>query len=127
MQPSLSRVLVVEDEFLIRLTLAEALSDDGFDVLEAESGDAAMLLLRGNPDIGLLLTDMQLPGGLDGQSLVRLARETAPGLPAILMSGCCGPSAPASPLDVFIAKPYSLGDVCAAARRLIAAEAAQAG
>lgn len=118
MQPSPPRVLVVEDEFLIRLTLAEALSDDGFDVLEAESGDAAMALLRGNPDISLLLTDVQLPGGLDGRSLVRMARETAPGLPAILMSGRPDPAAPNSPLDVFIAKPYLLSDVCAAAHRL---------
>lgn len=123
MQLLLPRVLVVEDEFLIRLTLAEALSDDGFDVLEAESGDAAMVLLRGNPDISLLLADVQLPGSLDGQSLVRMARETAPSLPAILMSGRPAPSTPASPLDVFIAKPYLLREVCAAARRLTALEA----
>lgn len=124
MQPSPPpRVLVVEDEFLIRLTLAEALSDDGFEVLEAESGADALSLLRRHPNIRLLLTDVQLPGGLDGRSLAREARETAPNLAVILMSGTpeAVDASAVSARDVFIAKPYLPSDVCAAARRLTAA------
>ena len=56
------RILVVEDEFLIRLTLTEALSDEGFEVLEAETGDAALPMLAAASGIRLLLTDIQLPG-----------------------------------------------------------------
>lgn len=113
------RILVVEDEFLIRMTLFEALSDDGFDVLEAGNGDDALALLRADPAIRLLLTDLQLPGGLDGRTLALKAREAVPDLPVIYVSG--RPDAVqdlASSRDVVIAKPYLPSDVCAAARRL---------
>lgn len=113
------RILLVEDEFLIRMTLLEALSDEGFDVMEASTGDDALPLLKADPSIRLLLTDMQLPGSLDGRDLARKAREAMPGLPVIYMSG--RPDAMrdlASSLDVVIAKPYLPSDVCAAAVRL---------
>ena len=113
------RILVVEDEFLIRMTLFEALSDEGFDVVEAASGDDALALLRADSAIRLLLTDLQLPGGLDGRALAFKAREAVPDLPVIYMSG--RPDAVqdlASSRDVVIAKPYLPSDVCAAARRL---------
>ena len=119
-QPTGSRILVVEDEFLIRLTLVEALSDEGFDVVEAESGDAALLLLKADPKIEALLTDVQLPGSLDGHRLAQRARETRPNLPILFMTGRPDPAAEAvaSPFDQFISKPYTLADICAAARRL---------
>ena len=117
------RVLVVEDEFLIRLTLTEALGDEGFEVLEAETGDAALPMLTPGSGIGLLLTDIQLPGSLNGRALVDRVRRTMPNLPVIYMTGRPDPqgAAPASPLDVFIAKPYTLADICAAAKRLTTA------
>jgi len=113
------RVLVVEDEFLIRLTLSEALSDEGFDVIEAETGDEALPILQSDPAICLLLTDIQLPGVLNGLMLASKAREQLPALPVIFMTG--RPSIEGrllSPLDVFINKPYTLADICDAARRL---------
>ena len=114
------RVLVVEDEFLIRVTLAEALGDEGFEVLEAESADAALPMLQSNPEIRLLLTDIQLPGVLNGRTLAAKAREQLPGLPIIFMTGRPDIGEPNSPLDVFISKPYTLTDICEAARRLTA-------
>ncbi len=116
----LRRVLVVEDEFLIRVTLAEALGDEGFEVLEAESADAALPILQSDPGIRLLLTDIQLPGILDGRTLAEKAREQLPSLPIIFMTGRPDPGGSASPLDVFISKPYTLTDICEAARRLTA-------
>lgn len=118
-EPS-SRVLVVEDEFLIRMTLVEALSDEGFDVAEAESGDLALPMLQSDPSIQVLLTDIQLPGALDGRSLARRARETRPNLPVLFMTGRPDPTieATASPIDRFIAKPYTLSDICSAVRSL---------
>lgn len=120
------RVLVVEDEFLIRLTLSEALGDEGFEVLEAETGDAALPMLQPDAGIRLLLTDIQLPGSLNGRALVQRVRQTLPGLPVIFMTGRPEPDgeAPASPLDVFIAKPYTLTDICDAAKRLTGVMAA---
>ena len=117
------RVLVVEDEFLIRLTLTEALGDEGFEVLEAETGDAALPMLTGGSGISLLLTDIQLPGSLNGLALVARVRQTMPGLPVIYMTGRPDPdgAGAGSPLDVFIAKPYTLTDICDAAKRLTAA------
>jgi len=115
-----SRILVVEDEFLIRLTLVEALSDEGFDVAEAETGDLALPMLQADTSIQVLLTDIQLPGILDGRSLARRARETRPNLPVLFMSGRPEPiiEAVASPLDRYIAKPYTLSDICSAVRSL---------
>lgn len=116
------RVLVVEDEFLIRLTLVEALTDEGFDVAEAETGDLALPMLQADPSIGVLLTDIQLPGTLDGRRLAQRARETRPDLPVLFMTGRPDPTAEAaaSSLDRFIAKPYTLADICSAVRSLTA-------
>src|SRR3954451_4945889 len=96
------RVLVVEDEFLIRMTLAEALGDEGFEVLEAESGDAALPMLQADPEIRLLLTDIQLHGQLNGRALAKRAREHKPTLPIIYMTVRPDSGDLASPLDVFI-------------------------
>ncbi|MGI4796819.1 MAG: response regulator [Janthinobacterium lividum] len=112
------RVLVVEDEFLIRMTLAEALADEGFDVIEAETGDDALPILKSDPNIRLLLTDIQLPGVLNGRTLATRAREHLPTLPIIFMTGQPDISDRANDRDVFISKPYTLFDICEAARRL---------
>lgn len=122
-QPAVSatRILVVEDEFLIRLTLAEALADEGFEVLESESGDNALPVLLADPTIALLLTDIQLPGSLDGRALARRARDARPDLPILYMTGRPDPTAEAGagPNDRYISKPYTLSDICAAVRSLI--------
>lgn len=117
------RVLVVEDEFLIRLTLVEALSDEGFLVIEAETGDAALPILQSDNTISLLLTDIQLPGTLNGHALASKARENLPDLPIIFMTGRPhDEEADRSDRDVFISKPYTLANICQTAKRLTAAE-----
>ena len=118
-----SKVLVVEDEFLVRLTLAEALSDEGFQVLEAETGDAALPILQSNQEISLLLTDIQLPGTINGHALALRARENLPNLPIIFMTGGSDGETDASARDVFISKPYTLANICKTAKRLTAAAA----
>ena len=117
-----TRILIVEDEFLIRLTLSEALADEGFDVVEAETGDEALRLVETDPTIRLMLTDMQLPGTLDGAQLAARVREHNPEMPIIFVTG--RPEVGGSLLtarDLFIAKPYLPSEVCTAARKLIAA------
>ncbi len=113
------RILIVEDEFLIRITLVEALGDEGFHVLEADSGDAAVPLLESG-GIQLLLTDIKLPGKLDGRDLAQRARKHNPNLPIIFMTGQPDPADHSNALDVFISKPYTLTTICDAARRLTA-------
>ncbi len=118
-----SKVLVVEDEFLVRLTLVEALSDEGFQVLEAETGDAALPILQRYQEISLLLTDIQLPGTINGHALALRARETQPNLPIIFMTGGPDEETDGSARDVFISKPYTLANICKTAKRLTAAAA----
>ena len=65
-----------------------------------------------------MLTDIQLPGPLDGRALAARARERRPGLPVIFMSGRPDPSAGTGPLDLHINKPYLPSTVSAAVRRL---------
>ena len=115
---------MVEDEFLIRLTLVEALSDEGFLVLEAETGEAALPILQSDNTIRLLLTDIQLPGALNGHALASKARENLPDLPIIFMTGRpnSDDETDGSDRDVFISKPYTLAYICQTARRLTAAE-----
>lgn len=114
------KVLIVEDEFLIRLTLAEALSDEGFQVSEAESGDEGLSVFTQDDGIELLITDIQLPGTLDGIGLARAARRRTPGLPVIFMTGRAEDANEArSANDAFVPKPYLPSEICAVARRLI--------
>ena len=113
--------MLVEDEFLIRLTLSEVLGDEGYTVIEAESGDEALIMLRANPSVDVLLTDVQLPGVLDGYALVAQARQTMPALPVIFMTGRPDRLAgrPKSPIELHLAKPYRPSDVCNAIRSLL--------
>ena len=115
------KVLIVEDEFLIRLTLLEVLMDEGYDVLESENGPDALALIEGDGAISLLLTDIQMPGGMDGHAVARRARELRPDLPVIFMTGA--PEAADGPVpgtrNMYLAKPYSPADMCAAVKQML--------
>lgn len=78
-------ILIVEDEFLVRLMLGEILREAGFAVIEASSGDEAMTIISQNcPDI--IVTDVRMPGSIDGLQLMEKVRETNSKLPIILTS-----------------------------------------
>ncbi|MBS0268671.1 MAG: response regulator [Proteobacteria bacterium] len=79
-------VLVVEDEVLIRLHLAEELRDAGYTVIEAADGHEAMTLLTSIDGIGLVLTDIRMPGGIDGIDLARWVRAKFPEIKIALVS-----------------------------------------
>ena len=117
------RILVVEDEFLIRMTLAEALVDEGFEVLEADSGDAALPIVQGDPAIALLITDIQLPGSLNGHALAAAARGSRPNLPVLFTTGRPNPDALKNGVanEAYLSKPYTLADVASTVRRMVAA------
>lgn len=113
------RLLLVEDEFLIRMTLSEVLSDDGFEVLEAEDGNGALALLSDGESIALMLTDIQLPGGLDGKTLAGKVREQNPKLPVIFMSGRSETAPDPNPLNIYVNKPYSPIALSARVRQIL--------
>lgn len=72
-------ILFVEDEPLIRLILAEELTDAGFEVCQAENGDEAVKLIRDSPiAFTLLITDIHMPGERDGVAVARLMHRQNP-------------------------------------------------
>jgi two-component system cell cycle sensor histidine kinase/response regulator CckA len=78
---------VAEDEVLIRLDLAESLRERGYKVLEAANAGEALTLLRAaDVLVDLLLTDLVMPGGVDGFTLLRVAREEFPDVKLIVVS-----------------------------------------
>lgn len=84
------RILMVEDEDMIRQTLAQQLRRAGFVVLSAASADEALALAGSHPDFDLLLSDIKMPGGKTGLALAQALRERRPDLPVLLMSGYIG-------------------------------------
>jgi PAS domain S-box-containing protein len=80
------RVLLVDDDAIVRRITAEVLADAGFVVLVAESGAQALRLLDEGAAIDVLVSDLSMPG-MDGVSLIRAAQRSRPALPAILLTG----------------------------------------
>jgi signal transduction histidine kinase/CheY-like chemotaxis protein len=85
-----ARVLLVEDEPVIREAVAEHLQACGYDVSEAEDAATALQLFRRGPIPDLLITDVGLPGGMNGRQLADILRETAPFLPVLFITGYAG-------------------------------------
>lgn len=100
-------VLLVEDEEDLRQTMAEWLRDLGYRVLEAPDGSAALRLLHGGGRVDVLVTDMGLPGGLDGRQVADAARGHRPGLPVLLMTGRAGAEMAGLGAET-IGEPFSL-------------------
>ena len=114
MQVHRSRVLLVEDEFLLCDMLTEALSEHGFEVYAvANAKDALRHLTCGSP-CDILLTDINLPGGIDGAALARIARQLRPGLPVVYASGSYSriEQLDAVAGAIFVPKPYDADKLC---------------
>lgn len=115
-------ILVVDDEVLIRLVIADALRDEGYAVVEAASGDEAYELLSAGVPADLLITDIQMPGRMDGIALARAARELRPELLIVFSSAQVAASeAVADVAAGFLAKPYSTAPLLRLAHRLLGA------
>ena len=80
-------VLLVEDDEKVRDVVRKQLSVLGCAVLEAESGHEAADMIENIPAIGLVLSDIVMPGGMDGRALARFVRRFRPEVPVVLMSG----------------------------------------
>ena len=80
-------ILVVEDEILIRLNLVALLEDAGLDVFDAGDADEALDMIGHHPEVRILLTDVQIPGSMDGIDLAHYVREIRPHMGLMLMSG----------------------------------------
>lgn len=110
-------VLIVEDEPLIREIAVAAIEDAGLPVLEASDAQQALRILQERSDVGVLFTDVNMPGALDGIELARLVHEQWPDIRLLVTSG--------RPLDTpvpddgrFVAKPYDLDHITQAVSEL---------
>jgi signal transduction histidine kinase/ActR/RegA family two-component response regulator len=86
------RILLVDDEPVVRETLAESLEDAGYAVLVAKSGAEALRLLDAGDTVDILVTDLAMPG-IGGLAVIRQAQRRRPGLPAVLLTGYAGDGA----------------------------------
>ncbi|MGH6745355.1 response regulator receiver domain-containing protein [Novosphingobium sp. PhB55] len=101
------KVLLVEDEALIRVIGTDALEEAGYDVLEAGSADEALEILEAYSEVLVLFTDIRMPGSLNGLELARIVHERWPKMKLLLTSGDTWPSENEIPDDGrFLPKPY---------------------
>lgn len=102
------RVLVVDDEPLLRLFNVDMLSDAGFDVLEAGNADEALRLLEQTDDIRVVFTDVEMPGQIDGFGLADRIEALWPEIGVVVTSGRRFPDeAFGASARCFVAKPYA--------------------
>jgi two-component system, response regulator PdtaR len=102
------RVLVVEDEQLVRMILAESLRADAFEVLEAGNADEALVVLEDNEEIFAVITDVRMPGSMNGIGLARQIESRWPEIKIILTSAYVEPHNGDIPGSAaFVPKPYS--------------------
>jgi CheY-like chemotaxis protein len=111
-------VLIVEDEVLIRMLLADALRQAGCEVIEAANAEEAFAVLHTSPDPDVLITDVRMPGPVDGFELAAFVRRTKPALKVIITSGYAGPNGAIGLADAFLPKPYDLAAIVGRIRML---------
>lgn len=115
-------VLVVEDEFLIRMDIADSLESAGFAVYEASNAREAIEILTRHPDIHAMFTDVDMPGSMDGVRLAEFARDRWPPLKIIITSGYRKVSSSEMPAECrFFDKPYNLDRVITTIREMTVA------
>jgi DNA-binding NtrC family response regulator len=101
-----STVLLVEDEPLIRLFIAELLEDAGFRVVEAANAMEALVILEADLDVNVLLTDVDMPLGCTGFELAQKVHKSWPQIEILIMSGRQWPAhGDLPPGAAFLAKP----------------------
>ena len=119
--PNKPVVLVVEDDFLLRMDAADIIRDAGFDVIEASNADQAIIILESREDIAVVFTDVQMPGSMDGLKLARAVRGRWPPIKIVTTSGQCVVEASDLPEGGrFLPKPYSAHEVTSVLREVIA-------
>ena len=116
-------VLIVDDEPTVRLLVTDALADLGYACLEAGDGASGLRVLEGDTPVDLLITDIGLPGGLNGRQVADAARRLRPGLKVLFITGYAenavfnhGHVAPGMEL---LTKPFAIDELAARVQRLL--------
>ena len=98
-------ILLAEDDVLVRFTTAETLRSEGYVVLEAVNASEALSLIATGHPLDLVLSDIRMPGSMDGIALTFAVKELRPHLPVVLISSHLDPDR-AHAAQAFLAKPY---------------------
>jgi len=113
-------VLIVEDEILVRLDAVEVIEGRGFEAIEASNADEAISILEQRNDIGLIFTDIDMPGSMDGVKLAHFVKDRWPPIKIIATSGHAKITANDLPQGVrFMPKPYKVTEVAHTIHQLI--------
>ncbi len=116
-----AKILVVEDEPLIRLGIVIMLERSGFEAIEADTADEAISIIEARGDIRLVVTDVDMPGTMDGVKLAHYIRRKWPPIKLIVISGKVGLSTIDLPSGArFFSKPYEDAKLLHTIDRMIA-------
>src|SRR5579859_2549366 len=122
------KVLVVEDEMLLRMRAVDIVADAGFTPIEAVNADEALAILESRSDVDLLFTDIQMPGSMDGLKLAHAVHERWPSIKIILVSGKLTPTNSERPTDSrFFGKPLEVKQMIAEMQEMIGQGALKIG
>jgi CheY-like chemotaxis protein len=114
-------VLVIEDEPVLRMNMVDLVEEAGFEAAEAANSQQAMRLLESRSDISIILSDIEMPPGLDGMALAAMVRDRWPPIAIILVSGQVDFGDVKMPEGgVFFSKPCRPADVVNALHRMAA-------
>ena len=114
------KVLVVEDEMLLRMGAVDIVEDAGFTPIEAVNADEALAILESRSDIKLLFTDIQMPGSMDGLKLAHTVHQRWPSINIILVSGKLTLTAAEKPIHSrFFGKPLEVKQMIAEMQDMI--------
>lgn len=117
-------ILVVDDEFLVREVVVEALKEGGFSVLTADNGtEAIKLFTQNSAQIRGVVTDINLGEELDGWEVARTAREQVSDLPVVYVSGASGHqwASQGVPNSLLVTKPFAPAQILVALSSLLVA------
>lgn len=116
-------ILVVDDEPTVRMLLTDVLSELGYTLIEAADSAAGLKLLRSDVHIDMLITDVGLPGGMNGRQMADAAREVRPGLKTLFITGYAESAAIGDgQLELgmhVLTKPFAIDTLTARVRELI--------
>lgn len=114
-------ILIVEDDVVVRFTTAEMLREEGFEVLEAVNAAEALGLISTGFEIDLVLSDVRMPGEIDGVALTAKIKSMRPFLPVALVSTHLSPEVKHE-ADGFLAKPFRVFELLELVRSLVGTE-----
>jgi two-component sensor histidine kinase/CheY-like chemotaxis protein len=114
------KVLIVEDEMILRMRAVDIVEDAGFHPIEAVNADEAISILESRSDISLLFTDIQMPGSMDGLKLAHAVHDRWPSIKIILVSGQVRPSDAERPADSrYFGKPLGVEQMIAELQAMV--------